>query len=277
MKQQRRTRTGSIEKGYDSLAFLLNTTQVIFRKTFGTNAIRADSLDSTGRSPTDQGSTLWCGWIVEHLIYSGPPYIAPAPPSADSDDSSPKPITPSPSATPGSAAAPGTESEYVPRPNPYTSNSSSKNSAAEAVDALANSASLQTKSLEGTEASKYKRRMTRKGAVYHGGDTGYRPHRKSTEVCPAFEEIGRKYGPFDLSFIPIWRGGSLGFVSAVGLRVSLPFSSSFRLCDILRSELTLDLSFTLQLHHENIASALHGSPTDGVDIHLDVKSRNSIG
>ncbi|GAA6008149.1 hypothetical protein JCM11491_001902 [Sporobolomyces phaffii] len=203
---------------------------------------------NSGRSPADQGSTLWCGWVVEHLIYSGPPHIAQAT-TKSPHESSPNIPTPSPTATPGSAAVPGPESSHVPRPNPYSSNSSSGRAADDAAEALANSTSLHTKSLEGTEAAKYKRRMTRKGAVYHGGDTGYRPHRKSDEVCPAFEEIGRKYGPFDLSFIPIWRGGSLGFVSAVGLR----------------------------LHHENIASALHGSPTDGVDIHLDVKSRNSIG
>ena len=37
------------------------------------------------------------------------------------------------------------------------------------------------------------------------------------------EDIGIMYGPFDLSMIPIWRGGSLSFISALGLRVrSLP-------------------------------------------------------
>lgn len=35
--------------------------------------------------------------------------------------------------------------------------------------------------------------------------------------------------------------------------------------------------FRIQLHHENISSALHGSPADAVDIHLDVRSRNTIG
>ncbi|GAA5992285.1 hypothetical protein JCM11641_001162 [Rhodosporidiobolus odoratus] len=94
------------------------------------------------------------------------------------------------------------------------------------------------------------KRVVRKGAVYFAGDTGYRRHRRAQEtVCPAFDELGRKFGPFDLSFVPIWRGGTLGFVSAMGLR----------------------------LHHENISSALHGSPTDAVDIHLDVRSRNTIG
>ncbi|GAA5959258.1 hypothetical protein JCM8115_000053 [Rhodotorula mucilaginosa] len=97
---------------------------------------------------------------------------------------------------------------------------------------------------------RWTRRVLRKGAIYHAGDTGYRRHRRCAQpVCPAFDEVGLKFGPFDLSFIPIWRGGSLGFVSAIGLR----------------------------LHHENISSAVHGCPADAVDIHLDVRSRNSIG
>ncbi|BGP40303.1 hypothetical protein JCM10449v2_004262 [Rhodotorula kratochvilovae] len=97
---------------------------------------------------------------------------------------------------------------------------------------------------------RWTKRVIRKGAIFHAGDTGYRRHRKCEHpVCPAFDEIGLKFGPFDVSFVPIWRGGSLGFVSAIGLR----------------------------LHHENISSALHGSPADAVDIHLDVRSRNTIG
>jgi N-acyl-phosphatidylethanolamine-hydrolysing phospholipase D len=92
-------------------------------------------------------------------------------------------------------------------------------------------------------------RATRKGAIYHAGDTGYRRSAKSDVVCPAFKEIGKKLGPFDLSFIPIWRGGTLGFVSYLGLRLS----------------------------HDDVPSTLHGSPTDAVAIHRDVKSRNTIG
>lgn len=34
-----------------------------------------------------------------------------------------------------------------------------------------------------------------------------------------FTEIGAKFGPFDLSFVPIWRGGTLGWISWAGLRV----------------------------------------------------------
>ncbi|GAA6064330.1 hypothetical protein JCM10212_003575 [Sporobolomyces blumeae] len=212
---------------------------------------------NSGRSPADQGSTLWCGWVVEHLIYSGPPDIKVSPVSSPPTAASPSPADGSdPNAgrsldsTPSSKRhTPGGQDEISPVASPYTSNLAAGGGVSEAAEALGNSTSTQTKTLEGTRAGEFRRRTIRKGAVYHGGDTGYRPHRKSDETCPAFREIGRKYGPFDLSFIPIWRGGSLGFVSAVGLR----------------------------LHHENIASALHGSPTDGVDIHLDVKSHNSIG
>ncbi|KAG4440612.1 hypothetical protein IFR05_003929 [Cadophora sp. M221] len=89
----------------------------------------------------------------------------------------------------------------------------------------------------------------RKGAIYHAGDTGYRRTAKSDIICPVFKEIGEKYGPFDISFLPIWRGGSLGFLSNIGLRLS----------------------------HKDIPSALHGSPADAIDMHKDVRSLNSVG
>ena len=88
---------------------------------------------NSGRGAFDQGTTLWCGWVVEQLLVSK----------------------------------------------------------------------------DEAETSKIKR----KGAIYHAGDTGYRRTAKSTAVCPIFKEIGQKLGPFDLSFVPIWRGGSLGFIS----------------------------------------------------------------
>jgi len=87
------------------------------------------------------------------------------------------------------------------------------------------------------------------GAVYFAGDTGYRRYSHSTEICPAFAEIGEKFGPLDLSLIPIWRGGTLSFLSWAGLRLA----------------------------HETTPSAFHASPADAVAIHLDVRSRNSIG
>jgi len=92
-------------------------------------------------------------------------------------------------------------------------------------------------------------KQTRKGAIYHAGDTGYRRTTRSDIVCPAFKEIGKKFNGFDLSFVPIWRGGTLGFISYMGLRLS----------------------------HHDMPSATHCSPTDAVAIHLDVKSKNTIG
>lgn len=91
--------------------------------------------------------------------------------------------------------------------------------------------------------------LERKVSIYHAGDTGYRRSPKSSEVCPIFEEIGQKFGSFDLSFVPIWRGGSLGFVSSLGLRLS----------------------------HEDIPATFHASPADAIEIHKSVKSKTSIG
>ncbi|GAA5870872.1 hypothetical protein JCM1840_002714 [Sporobolomyces johnsonii] len=187
---------------------------------------------NSGRSPTDQAATLWAGWVVEHLVYSGPP----------SDVSSPSSSTPSSASVLSPSSTPQSSSAGTPTTVATSSGPSPSPALSEATQTLKATASMRSQALGGGKVSDYTRRMTRKGAIYHAGDTGYRRHRKSPEICPAFEELGRKYGPFDLSFIPIWRGGSLGF-----------------------------------LHHENITSALHGSPTDAVDIHLDVKSRNSIG
>ncbi|TVY60908.1 N-acyl-phosphatidylethanolamine-hydrolyzing phospholipase D, partial [Lachnellula suecica] len=81
--------------------------------------------------------------------------------------------------------------------------------------------------------------MRRRGAIFHAGDTGYRRTAKSEAVCPVFAEIGRKFGFFDLAFVPIWRGGSLSWISKLGLR----------------------------LDHNDVPSALHASPVDAVDIH----------
>ncbi|KAG8875701.1 hypothetical protein FRB98_007632, partial [Tulasnella sp. 332] len=90
---------------------------------------------------------------------------------------------------------------------------------------------------------------TCRGAVYFAGDTGYRRYSHSTEVCPIFKEIGNRFGPLDLSFIPIWRGGTLSFLSWAGLRLT----------------------------HETVPSAFHASPADAVSIHLDIQSKVSLG
>jgi len=130
---------------------------------------------NSGRSPADQGCTLWCGWVVERF--------------------SPR--------EQGSSSL----SQTTPQP-------------------------------------------TRKGAIYHAGDTGYRRHAApGSPICPIFTAIGERFGPLDLCFLPIWRGGSLGFISYMGLRLS----------------------------HHDIPAALHASPTDAADMHLEVKARSTIG
>jgi N-acyl-phosphatidylethanolamine-hydrolysing phospholipase D len=123
---------------------------------------------NSGRAALDQGTTLWCGWVIEQLLVSK----------------------------------------------------------------------------DEAETSKTKR----KGVIYHAGDTGYRRTAKSEAVCPIFKDIGKKLGPFDMSFVPIWRGGTLGFISHFGLRLS----------------------------HNDIPSALHASPVDAIDIHNDVLSKNTV-
>lgn len=85
------------------------------------------------------------------------------------------------------------------------------------------------------------------GTIYHAGDTGYRRSPNSTP-CPIFREIATRFPTIDLAFLPIWRGGTLGFISNLGLR----------------------------LNHEDVPGTFHASPKDAVDIHVDVKSRNSV-
>ncbi|KAI0684086.1 beta-lactamase superfamily domain-containing protein [Cytidiella melzeri] len=83
-------------------------------------------------------------------------------------------------------------------------------------------------------------------SVYHAGDTGYMTQ---TGPCPAFAEIGERYGPFDLAMIPIWRGGSLAWISSLGLRLA-----STELLD-----------------------GLHASPQHAIALHKDIRSRHSLG
>jgi N-acyl-phosphatidylethanolamine-hydrolysing phospholipase D len=88
------------------------------------------------------------------------------------------------------------------------------------------------------------------GHYYFAGDTGYctvpraygdkNPYAEEKngglEICPVFKEIGEKYGPFELSCIPIGAYSPRWFMSAV-----------------------------------------HCGPEDAVCVHLDVKSKKSIG
>lgn len=55
-------------------------------------------------------------------------------------------------------------------------------------------------------------------SVYFAGDTGYRGSPQG-ETCPAFKQIGERFGPIDFAAIPIWRGGTLSFISQWGVRV----------------------------------------------------------
>ncbi|KAF9463963.1 beta-lactamase superfamily domain-containing protein [Collybia nuda] len=82
-------------------------------------------------------------------------------------------------------------------------------------------------------------------SLYHAGDTGYAT---ASGPCPAFSEIGKKYGPFDLAMIPIWRGASLSVLGQLGLRVRT----------------------------EALLSTLHASPHDAVELAADVKAKHSI-
>ncbi|KAH7923744.1 Metallo-hydrolase/oxidoreductase [Leucogyrophana mollusca] len=82
-------------------------------------------------------------------------------------------------------------------------------------------------------------------AVYFAGDTGYQT---ATGPCPAFQEIGDKFGPFDLAMIPIWRGATLSFLGQMG----------YRLAD------------------DTHLATTHASPEDAVLLAKDVRARHSL-
>ncbi|KZS91257.1 Metallo-hydrolase/oxidoreductase [Sistotremastrum niveocremeum HHB9708] len=86
---------------------------------------------------------------------------------------------------------------------------------------------------------------TRRVSVYHAGDTGYMT---STGPCPVFKEIGEKYGPFNISMLPIWRGGTLSFIARMGLRLT----------------------------DHGLTSAVHATPAQALLIHQDLKSQHSL-
>ncbi|KAH7914115.1 beta-lactamase superfamily domain-containing protein [Hygrophoropsis aurantiaca] len=82
-------------------------------------------------------------------------------------------------------------------------------------------------------------------SVYFAGDTGYQT---AVGPCPAFKEIGEKYGPFDLAMIPIWRGATLSFLGQLG----------YRLAD------------------ETHLATTHASPEDAILLAVDVRARHSL-
>ncbi|KAF8075028.1 Metallo-hydrolase/oxidoreductase [Lyophyllum atratum] len=77
-------------------------------------------------------------------------------------------------------------------------------------------------------------------------DTGYTT---ASGPCPAFAEIGEKYGPFDLAMVPIWRGASLSILGQMGFRVT----------------------------NHNLLSTLHASPPDAISLARDVRARHTLG
>ncbi|KAF8264739.1 beta-lactamase superfamily domain-containing protein [Lactarius quietus] len=84
-------------------------------------------------------------------------------------------------------------------------------------------------------------------SIYFAGDTGYMT---PSGPCPIFEEIGSKYGPFDLAMLPIWRGGALKFVARLGFRI---------------------------VHaRDSIFTAYHATPAQALRMHLALRSRHSL-
>ncbi|KAH9996334.1 beta-lactamase superfamily domain-containing protein [Russula vinacea] len=86
-----------------------------------------------------------------------------------------------------------------------------------------------------------------RASVYFAGDSGYM---STSGPCPCFEEIGSKYGPFDIAMIPIWRGGSLSFVARLGFRL-------------------------IHAPDSHLAS-LHATPSQALQMHTALRARHSL-
>ncbi|KPV73456.1 uncharacterized protein RHOBADRAFT_22437 [Rhodotorula graminis WP1] len=194
---------------------------------------------TSGRSLLDQRKTLWCGWVVERLARAKVATLPASFPPATSPSSS----FPTSRTSFRASSSIATSSDTLLDP---FDDSHGVDYAAWARRAVEGGLPAARARAEETMATA---RWVRRGSVYHAGDTGCRPCAGSPLTSPVFSALGAEYGPFDLSFIPIWRGGTLGFISALGLR----------LCQ------------------ENLPTSTHASPTDAVQIHLDVRSRNTVG
>lgn len=90
--------------------------------------------------------------------------------------------------------------------------------------------------------------------LYFGGDTGYRyasaPDGDESAICPAFKQIGERYGPVDLALLPLSTGSSLPFLRKILL---------------------------LSLDQYTLTSSQHCSPSDSLDIHRAVGAKRSVG
>ncbi|KAI0061252.1 Metallo-hydrolase/oxidoreductase [Artomyces pyxidatus] len=83
--------------------------------------------------------------------------------------------------------------------------------------------------------------------AYFAGDSGYMT---TNGPCPIFQEIGEKYGPFDIAMLPIWRGGTLSFIARLGFRlVETP---------------------------ESLLTALHATPAQALRMHSALRSRHTL-
>ena len=89
---------------------------------------------------------------------------------------------------------------------------------------------------------------TPSGTIYHAGDTGLRPTPSSPDICPAFSQISTRFPSISLTFMPIWRGASLSWLSYFGLN----------------------------LNQDLVANAHHASPRDALNIHRMTKSKVSM-
>jgi N-acyl-phosphatidylethanolamine-hydrolysing phospholipase D len=86
-----------------------------------------------------------------------------------------------------------------------------------------------------------------RASIYFAGDSGYMT---PSGPCPIFEEIGSKYGPFDIAMLPIWRGGSLSFVARLGFRI---------------------------VHaRDSVLTAFHATPAQALRMHIALRSRHTL-
>ncbi|KAH9034063.1 Metallo-hydrolase/oxidoreductase [Lactarius pseudohatsudake] len=86
-----------------------------------------------------------------------------------------------------------------------------------------------------------------RASIYFAGDSGYMT---PSGPCPIFEEIGSKYGPFDIAMLPIWRGGSFSFIARLGFRI---------------------------VHtRESILTSWHATPAHALRMHLALRARHSL-
>jgi N-acyl-phosphatidylethanolamine-hydrolysing phospholipase D len=89
-----------------------------------------------------------------------------------------------------------------------------------------------------------------KQRLFFAGDTGY---------CPGFQEIGKKFGPFDLSLIPIGAYDPRWFMWY-----------GWKKSPKIRVERSLILFVVA-------SSPQHVDPEEAVQIHVDIQSKKSIG